>query len=431
MRLFDIYIIMLKGIKLRLYLTGEQEERINSMLGSYRFVYNQCLSYRKERYESEGLNTSRSELSHYFHQELRNVHEWLKCHNTKVLKQSILNLEDAYKSFFKQGKGFPRFKSRRDEQKMRFPKEAVSSKTFDETSSRLNLTKDIKRLKFECSDRDRKYLYKNKEGIRSVTIKRTKTGKYFATVLIDGELLRQMDRPTNHTVGIDLGIKSLLTLSTGESIENPKWIRNNEKRLKRLQKQMSKKVKGSNNREKARLKLAVLHEKIKNQKQDYLHNITSKIINENQVIIIEDLNISGMMKNHNLAKSIQELGLYELQRQLEYKSKWYGRTLVFVDRWFPSSKTCSGCGWVNKNLTLKDREFTCHSCGLIIDRDLNASINIEIEGIRTLDENNIGQRLPEFTLVDSPLMDDKEETPLKSHDWLNQENDNMYNFVQV
>jgi transposase len=138
-----------------------------------------------------------------------------------------------------------------------------------------------------------------------------------------------------------------------------------------------------------------------------------------------------MMKNHKLAKSIQELGLYELQRQLEYKSKWYGRTLVFVDRWFPSSKTCSGCGWVNKNLTLKDREFTCHSCGLIIDRDLNASINIEFEGIRTLNENNIGQRLPEFTLVDSPLMDDKEETPLKSHDWLNQENNNMYNFVQV
>ena len=429
---------MLKAIKVRLYLNNEQTNLINSLLGSYRFVFNQCLDYKKLNYETDKKNTSLSDLGHYFHQDLRNEHEWLKEHNTKVLKQSIINLEVAYKNFFKQKNvGFPKFKSKHDEQKVRFPQEAVASKTFDENTSRLNLTKTIKGLKFECSDRDKQYLYKNKQGIKSVTITKTKSGKYFATILIDGDLLRIMNTPINNSVGIDLGIKQLLTLSNGESIDNPRWVKTNEKKLKKIQKQLSKKVKGSNNRNKVRLKLAKLHEKIKNKKQDFLHNISTKLINENQVIIMEDLNVSGMMKNHKLAKSIQELGLYELRRQLEYKSKWYGRELVFVNRWFPSSKTCCECGWKNNNLTLKDREFICEDCGNIIDRDLNAAINIEREGIRIIDKSNdlqltVGQRLPEFTLVDLPLMDDPTgNSLLKSNVRLKQENDDLCNFVQV
>ncbi len=373
---------MLKAIKIRLYPNMSQESQLSSLLGSYRFVFNQCLSYKKERYETDKSNTSLSDLGHHFHQTLRGEYEWLKEHNTKVLKQSIINLEQAYKNFFKQGRGFPKFKSKYDEQKVRFPQEAVSSKTFDEDTSKLNLTKTINGLKFECSDRDRKYLYKNKTGIKSVTIIKTKSGKFFASILIDGDLLREMTPVIRTSVGIDLGIKSLLTLSNGSSIDNPKWIRTNEKKLKRLHKQLSKKVKGSNNRYKAKLKLAKAHEKIKNQKTDYLHNITTKIVNENQVIVLEDLNVSGMMKNHKLAKSIQELGLYEMRRQIEYKSQWYGRDLVFVDRFFASSKLCSCCGWKNVNLKLSDREFVCEGCGLVIDRDENAAINIENEGLR-------------------------------------------------
>lgn len=373
---------MLKAIKIRLYPNKTQESKLNSLLGSYRFVYNQCLAFKKQRYESEKLNTNLSDLGHYFHQDLRNEYEWLTEHNTKVLKQSIINLEQAYTNFFNQGKGFPRFKSKHDEQKARFPQEAVASKTFDEVSSRLNLTKTIKGLKFECSDRDRNYLYVNKEKIKSVTITKKKCGHFYATILIDGDLLRNITPATDKSVGIDLGIKSLLTLSDGTSIENPKWIRNNEKQLNKLQKQLSKKQKGSNNRNKLRIRLAKKHEQIKNQKQDFLHNITTKIINENQIIILEDLNVSGMMKNHKLAKSIQELGLYEMRRQLEYKSSWYGRELVFIDRFFPSSKTCSCCGWKNNNLKLSDREFICEECGLVIDRDENAAINIENEGLR-------------------------------------------------
>lgn len=359
-----------------------QENQLSSLLGSYRFVFNQCLSYKKERYETDKSNTSLSDLGHHFHQTLRGEYEWLKEHNTKVLKQSIINLEQAYKNFFKQGRGFPKFKSKYDEQKVRFPQEAVSSKTFDEETSRLNLTKTINELKFECSNRDRKYLYKNKTSIKSVTIIKTKSGKFFASILIDGGLLREVNPAIRASVGIDLGIKSLLTLSDGTSINNPKWIRTNEKKLKRLHKQLSKKVKGSNNRYKAKLRLAKAHEKIKNQKTDYLHNITTKIVSENQVIVLENLNISGMMKNHKLAKSIQELGLYEMRRQLEYKSEWYGRDLIFVDRFFASSKLCSCCGWKNTNLKLSDREFVCEKCGLVIDRDENAAINIESEGLR-------------------------------------------------
>lgn len=373
---------MLKAIKIRLYPNKTQESKLNSLLGSYRFVYNQCLAYKKSRYENEKLNTSLSDLGKYFHGQLRNEYKWLTENNTKILKQSIINLEQAYTNFFKQGKGFPKFKSKHDEQKARFPQEAVASKTFNEESSRLNLTKTIKGLKFECSDRDKGYLYTNKEKIKSVTITKKKCGHYYATILIEGDLLRNSASISDKSIGIDLGIKSLLTLSDGTSVENPKWIRSNEKLLKKLQKQLSKKQKGSNNRNKLRLKLAKKHEQIKNQKQDFIHNITTKIINENQVIILEDLNVSGMMKNHKLAKSIQELGLYEMRRQLEYKSSWYGRELIFVDRFFPSSKTCSCCGWKNNNLKLSDREFICEGCGLVIDRDENAAINIENEGLR-------------------------------------------------
>lgn len=372
---------MLKAIKIRLYPNKIQEGKLNSLLGSYRFVYNRCLAFKKERYESEKANTNLSALGHYFHGDLRSQHEWLREQNTKVLKQSIINLERAYSNFFKQGRGFPRFKSKHDEQKARFPQEAVASKTFDEQSSRLNLTKTINGLKFECSSRDKTYLYRNKEKIKSVTIAKKRCGHFYATILIDGDLLRGVE-PSDKVVGIDVGIKSLMVMSDGTYIDNPKLIRTNEKLLKRLQRQLSKKQKGSNNRKKAKLRLARKHEQIKNQKQDFLHKLTTKMIDENQVIILEDLNVSGMLKNHKLAKSIQELDLHEMRRQLTYKSLWYGRELVFVGRFFPSSKICSCCGWKNKDLKLCDREFICQGCGLIIDRDENAAINIENEGMR-------------------------------------------------
>jgi putative transposase len=243
--------------------------------------------------------------------------------------------------------------------------------------------------------------------------------RYFLSFVVEVEPV-QVDAK-NHSIGIDLGIKTLLTLSNGETIDNPRWIHSNEKKLKKLHKQLSKKQKGSNNRTKAKLKLAKAHEQIKNKKQDYLHNITTKIVSENQIIVLEDLNVSGMMKNHKLAKAIQELGLYEMRRQIEYKAQWYGREVIFVSRWFPSSKKCSCCGNINSELKLRDREYVCVGCGLVIDRDENAAINIENEGIR-LYEENIGQRMPEYKLVEHPTMDDKDENPLKSSGVMKQEN---------
>jgi putative transposase len=386
---------MLKGIEVRIYPTKEQTGMLNSLLGSYRFVYNQCLNFKQVMYNSANQNTNLNQTSEFFHNCLRPSFEWLTEHNTKVLKQSINNLEQAYSNFFKNGSGFPQYKSRYDVQKARFPKEAISVNTFDEKGTRFNLTKALKSIKFECSDRNRNYLLKNKDGIRSITITKKKCGHYYASFLVEGGLLKQATTPANKFVGIDLGIKTLVTQSDGKQTLNPKFIRSNEQRLARLHRNLSRKKPKSKNREKAREKLARKYERIGNQKLDYLHNITSKLVNENQVIIMEDLNVSGMMQNHNLARSIQELSLYEFRRQLEYKATWYGRDLIFVDRFFPSSKLCSGCSHKHENLTLADRTFKCPSCKLEIDRDLNAAINILNEGIRIY--NLSGQDLIDYT----------------------------------
>jgi len=367
---------MLKGIKVRIYPTKDQSTQFAKLFGTCRYVYNKGLEYRNE-YPSSNKNT----ISKYFHGFLRKENIWIQEHNTKVIKQHLNDLDTAFINNKEHGKGKPKFKSRKDKQKATFPVDAISTKTFDTTGKHFNLTKFIKNIKFECSDRDRQYLLKNKDKIRSVTITRTKTYKFFASFLVDGDLNREV-KSTNKAVGVDLGIKTLATFSDGQIIENPKWIRKNEKQLKKLHKQLSKKEIDSKNRNKARLRLARKHEKIHNQKLDFLHNLTTKIINENQVIVLEDLNIKGMMKNHNLAKSIQELSLFEFRRQLEYKAKWYGRDLVFVDRFYPSSKTCSACGYINHDLTLKDRDYVCPDCRNILDRDLNASINILNEGLR-------------------------------------------------
>ena len=390
---------MLKGVKIRLYPNGTQEQQLNSLLGAYRFVYNQSLNLKQRQYKENNKNISYNETSKYFHSTMKENNPWITEHNTKVLKQSLRDLEVSYQNFFKQNKGFPKYKSKHDIQKARFPLEAVAKDTFK--NNKLNLTTKIKDLNFSCSDTDKQYLYDFKQNIKSVTITRTKTNKYFASILIDRPN-KNLDNPINGIIGIDLGIKSLMVMSNGQVIENPKFIRTNEKQLKRLHKQLSRKVKGSNNRNKARLKLAIKHEKIKNKKNDYIHKLTTKIISENQTIVLEDLNVSGMLKNHKLAKSIQELGLHEIKRQLEYKSKWYNRDLIFVDRFYASSKICSNCSNKHSNLKLSDRVFKCPSCNFEIDRDLNAALNIEKEGLR-LYKDSIGQRLPEYKLVDLPL----------------------------
>ena len=396
---------MLRAIKIRLYPTIKQKIELNKTLGSNRFVYNSCLSYKKEEYDNNENSINLQGLAlHFNNLRDRLGYDFLKEQNTKVIRYTLMNLMTAYKNFFERPDvGFPKFKSKKNEERVTFPRQAVAKESIDD--GRLNLTKRIRQIKFKCSKRDKLYLNNNQEEIKSVTITKTKSEKYFASVLIDGDLVRLPKQPNRDFVGVDVGIKMFCVLSDGQIQENPKWIRANEKQLKRLHKRVSRKQKGSNNRNKARKKLAIKHEKIKNKKDNFLHNLTNKIIDENQVIILESLSVKNMLKNHCLAKSIQELSLYEFRRQLEYKANWYGRHIVFLDKWFPSSKTCSACGWYNKDLTLKYHTFVCEDCGLVIDRDLNASINVENEGRRLFFEQNdtIGISSPDFTLVDSAM----------------------------
>ncbi len=402
---------MLRAIKIRLYPNENQEIYINKLLGSYRFVYNQCLDKKIKAYTNNKINLGLKELGNFFHQELTKNEEysWLSEHNTKILKQTIINLLDSYKRFFVNGNGFPKFKSKHDNnQSARFPLEAIS-KTNDYSSNKLTLTKELKNLHFRCSDKYKKYLVKHKENIRSATLTKTKSGNYFLSILVDGDLMKTYNKPLNDIIGIDLGIKDFVVTSENQIFKNIKIKRNNQKKLIKLSRQLSKKVKGSKNKEKARIKLAKYHEKLNNKKENYLHQVSNQLLNENQVIVMENLNVNGMLKNHNLARSIQELSLYHFKEMIRYKSKWSDRDIVEIDRFFPSSKLCSNCGYKNDELILKDREWVCPVCGTNHNRDLNAAINIRNEGMKlynnkifkSVDLNSVPIRNGELTPLES------------------------------
>jgi len=248
-------------------------------------------------------------------------------------------------------------------------------------------------------------------------------------------------KESKHCIGIDLGVKDFVITSEGEYFENLHFKKSETNKIKRLQRQLSRKVKGSNNRNKARIRLAKEYKKITDRKQYYLHSVSNSLIDENQVICMEDLNVKGMLRNHKLAESIAEVNLGEFRRIMEYKCKWYGRQLLFVDRWYPSSKTCNHCGYIKKDLKLDDREWICPECGEMILRDENAAKNILDEALRFFEKSNnncifenknkIGSSTTEFTLVENPPMDDRLiNEGLRSSDSLKQENYNEH-FVQV
>lgn len=402
---------MLKAIKIRIYPNDEQAAFINRQLGCCRFVYNQCLSYRKDSYEKEKRSVSSSESIKYI-VKLKSEYEWLKEVHSKVLQQSVRDMNVAFENFFKLHRGYPRFKSKKDtRQRCRFPKDAF----IGIRGNRIDLIKSLKDIHFKCSRKDERYLNRNQDKVSSLTLTKDCSGKFYISVLIDKPNAYRTH--TNDAVGIDLGIKSFVITSTGEVFDNLHIKKSESKKLKRLHRQLSKKQNGSNNREKSRIKLAKLYDKITNRKQYYLHQISNALINDNQVICMEDLNVKGMMRNHNLAESISEMNFGEFRRILEYKCKWYGRKLVFVDRFYPSSKRCNHCGHVNKKLKLSDRVWTCPECGSIIDRDYNAALNIMEEGLRI-----IGLSSPEFTPADCPTMDDRlGNKGLKSSDRMKQE----------
>ena len=366
---------MLKAYKYRIYPNKEQKIQIAKTFGCCRFVYNQTLAYHKDAYENEKKSVSKTDCNNYCNRELKKEYEWLKDVDKFALTNAIYNMDAAYRKFFKEHAGYPKFKSKRDNHKSYTTNYTNENIVVDFEKGRVKLPK----LKMVKAKPPREF-----EGqIKSATISQMPSGKYFVSILVEEE---QVELPkVEKSVGIDLGIKDLVITSDGEKIDNLKLIKKYENKLVRQQRKLAHKQKGSKNREKQRIKVAKIYEKIANTRNDYLHKISHKLINENQVIVSEDLSVSNMVKNANLAKSISDCGWSELTRQLQYKADWYGRTYVKIGRFVPSSQICHVCGYKNeetKDLTV--RKWTCPQCQTEHDRDINAAINIQNEGLKQI-----------------------------------------------
>ena len=375
---------MLRAVKIRLYSNKQQATQINKLLGCCRFVYNQTLARKINQYKEHNISENRTTLSYWlFHELLKDDNFlWLREQNTNVLQQVIMDMLDAYKRFFKQHTGYPKFKTKHDnKQSCRFVRYTISKRN-DYTTYQLSLA-NIKNIKFRCNKKYAQYLQNHHDNIRQATLMKLPCDEYYLSILVDGDLTRKV-KETNEVVGIDLGIKDFVITSEGEVFNNLHFKKNETNKITKLQHQLSRKEKGSNNRNKARIKLAKTYKKISDRKQYYLHKVSNSLINENQVICMENLNVKGMIKNHKIAESILEMNFAEFRKILEYKAKWYNRKIVFVDRFYPSSKICSCCGYKYKDLTLDIREWSCPNCGNHHDRDINAAINILNEGIRLI-----------------------------------------------
>ena len=356
---------MLKSIKFRLYPDENQRELLEKQFGYCRFIYNWALDYSDWEYKANQTVTFKKHWESKL-PDLKQYLPWLKEANSQSLQHELKHLESAYQRFFKKLGGLPKFKSRYDKQSFSVPQ------SFKIENGCLSIPK-LNNIKIIISKDI------TSSNLRSITISKTKTNKYFASILYDDGFTMPTKPPLNKnkSIGIDLGIKEFAVISDGLRIANPKFLESSAKKLKRYQQSLSKKNKGSSNRRKAKLKVALLHERISNQRSDFLHKTSNLVCksHEAKTICVENLNVKGMVKNHKLAKAIHSASWSEFVRQLEYKSDWNGKNLIKCNRFDPSSKICNECGSKNDSLKLSDRTWLC-SCGAKLDRDLNASKNI-------------------------------------------------------
>lgn len=367
-----------KSYVFRIYPTKEQEDLINKTFGCCRYVHNYFLAKSIEDYRTTGKSNScydnMKELT-----QLKNELTWLKEVDSQALQQSLRNLDIAYKNFFRRVKqgttpGFPKFRKKTVCQSYR-------------TTNCGQIQTPIKAGKIKVPKVGPVKVKQHTEikgQWLSITVKRVPSGKYFAVVNCKDVPVEEFEK-TGSVVGIDLGLKDFAITSNGDKVPNPKYLRKSERKLRRLQRQHSRRKKGSKNREKSRVKLARQHEKVRNQRNDFLHKLTTALVKSHDVICCESLNVKDMVRNHHLAKSVSDASWSEFVRQLSYKCEWHGKTLSKVDTFYPSSQLCHVCGYKNpqvKNLSV--REWTCPSCGTLHDRDVNAAQNILQEGLRVL-----------------------------------------------
>jgi len=361
---------MLKGYKYRIFPTELQKDQLQGFFGVSRLVYNLGLETKKEAYTTRKKNVSKYDLIKQL-PELKKEFKYIKECPSQSLQMALFNLDTAYQNFFK-GKGqFPKFKNRYSKQSLAFPQGYKIS--FKDN------TIELPKLKSVSVDFHREF----KGTPKKVTLSRDATNKYYISVLVDtDDVVEQKQITYDNSVGVDFGIKDLAITSDGEIFENKNHYKSQQKRLRIEQRSLARKQKGSINRQKQKLIVALLHEKIRNQRKDQLHKLSKYLVDNYDTICIEDLNVSSMVKNRKLSKAISDMGWRELRTMLEYKSKLYGKNLLTIGRFEPSSKVCSNCGTIKKDLKLSDRTYNCNKCNFELDRDINSAINIKNFGLR-------------------------------------------------
>jgi putative transposase len=361
---------MLKSYKYKIKPNEDQIVLLNKHFGSIRFAYNYFLNERRVEYETNkqilNYNDNSATLT-----KLKKMEEfkWLREINSQSLQHSLKGLDDAYNSFFKKRTGFPNFKSKHTKNSFKVPQYV---KVINEKLIIPKFKDPIKIIQ------DRKF----RGEIRQCALSKTPTGEFFVSILVEGDH-RKFEK-TGKSIGIDLGIKDFVITSDGFKYKNNRWTKTHDNRLKDNQKKLSRKVKGSNNYKEQKLKVATVHKKITNSRIDNLHKVSTELVKKYDTIFLEDLNIKGMIKNHKLSKHISDASWSKFITMLEYKAEWNDKKIIKIGRFFPSSKQCSCCGYLNQNLDLSMREWTCPNCKTKLDRDLNASKNILKEGIKII-----------------------------------------------
>ena len=350
----------------------KQQQQLSQAFGCARFIYNWGLDIKTKAWTNEHKTVTYFELAKQLTQlKQTEEHRWLKDVPNVCLQQSLRNLDNAYTQFFKAKKGFPKFKSKKRSKNVAKYVEAVHF-DFDKWKVKIPKCGWVKLCYNKPFD-----LTSCKIG--TLTVSRDKCGEYWCSIVVENNIPQKPKNKVSEAtaVGVDLGIKDYAILSDGTKYGNPKFFEQNQRRLKLLQQRFARTKKGSNRHEVMRLKVAKQYRKITNSRIDFLHKLSTDLINRFDTICLENLNVDGMMKNHNLAKSIQSASWSEFVKQIKYKSEWFGKNVVFIGRFEPSTKTCHCCGYINREITLKDREWTCPICGEHHDRDINAAINIK------------------------------------------------------